>query len=156
MKSKDTNIWLFSFADLAFLLLIAFTQASTIGKTPVNIGEMKIPKVVDSPDIASLNQQKESYQLRVHRPSQDKPNPFQIVLFIGTEEISSSERLTAVKLKSRLYGIKFEGKQRPIVVPDEFSLSKDMLMAMSIIEKVWAEANWVTVNRASDIDETLK
>ena len=56
MKLRDTNIWLFSFADLAFLLLIAFTQASTIGKAPVSIGEMNIPKVVDSPDIASIDQ----------------------------------------------------------------------------------------------------
>ncbi len=156
MKLKDTNIWLFSFADLAFLLLIAFTQASTIGKAPVNIGEMSIPKVVDSPDIASITQQKESYQIRVHRPSEDDPKPFQLVSFAGTQETSLSQRLSAAELRDRLIILKQKGTQRPILVPDEFSLSKDMLMSMSIIEKVWTDSKWVTVNRVHEIEENIK
>ena len=57
MRQEDSHMWLFSFADLAFLLLIAFTQTSTIGKTPVAVGEMAIPKVVDNPDVAAVTQE---------------------------------------------------------------------------------------------------
>lgn len=149
MKGNN-NIWLFSFADLAFLLLIAFTQTSTIGKTPVSIGEMEIPKVVDGPQISALTQPEVSYQVRVLRPVEEKSDPYQLVVMKGSEELSMSERLSAALLRDRLSELRMRGIQRPIMVPDELSLSKDMLLAMSVIGKVWDNANRVTVERISD------
>jgi hypothetical protein len=156
MNSNDSKIWLFSFADLAFLLLIAFTQASSIGKTPVKIGEMTIPKVVDNPDVASITQETESYQIRVHRPTIPESEPFQMVTLLTGDREILGKRLSALALRNSLSELKSQGKQRPIMLPDEFSLSKDMLMAMSIIEKVWSDANRVTVRRVRSLEEQIK
>jgi hypothetical protein len=158
MKFKIEQIWLFFFADLAFLLLIAFTQTSTIGQKPVSIGEMTIPTVVDSPSIASVTPREEFYQIRVYRPSEEDLPPYQIVTVKGTKpaDLRLSERMHARELREKLSELKLKGKQRPILVPDKFSLSKDMLMAMSIMEKVWSESNRVTVKRTAYIDENAK
>jgi hypothetical protein len=155
MESNDSKIWLFSFADLAFLLLLAFTQASSIGKTPIKVGEMTIPKVVDNRDVASITQEAKSYQIRVHRPTIPESEPFQMVTLNGDREILG-KRLSSLELRNSLSELKSRGKQRPIMLPDEFSLSKDMLMAMSIIEKVWSDANRVTVRRVRSLEEQIK
>jgi hypothetical protein len=158
MKSKNEQIWLFFFADLAFLLMIAFTQTSTIGKKPVSIGEMTIPMVVDSPSISSITPREESYQIRVYRPSDTDMPPYQIVTITGDNPAESqlSSRMHTKELKENLSRLKLQGKQRPILVPDKLSLSKDMLMAMSIMEKVWSESNKVIVKRVAYLSEKMK
>jgi len=158
MKIKNEQIWLFFFADLAFLLLIAFTQTSTIGKKPVSIGEMTIPTVVDSPSISSVTPREEFYQIRVHRPSDMDLPPYQIVTVKGNDPAESqlSSRLHVEELRENLSRLKLLGKQRPILVPDKLSLSKDMLMAMSIMEKVWSDSNRVTVKRVAYVGEKMK
>lgn len=152
MKLEDSKIWLFSFADLAFLLLIAFTQASTVGKKPVHIGEMTIPKVVKNQKVASLDQPRESYQIRVLKPTIPETNPFQFVTMIEGNEIIEPDPLSALDLSNRLTVMKQKGKLRPILVPDIFSLSKDTLMAMSIIENVYEDANRVTVQHTGGLN----
>lgn len=151
MKLDDSKIWLFSFADLAFLLLIAFTQASTIGKKPVHIGEMTIPKVVNNNTVASLVQPSESYQIRVLKPTIPESNPFQFVTMRGDREEVENNPLSALDLRNRLTLMRQQGKRRPILVPDIYSLSKDTLMAMSIIEKVYEDANRVTIQRTGGL-----
>lgn len=152
MKLEDSKIWLFSFADLAFLLLIAFTQASTVGKKPVHIGEMTIPKVVKNQKVASLDQPRESYQIRVLKPTIPETNPFQFVTMIEGNEIIEPDPLSALDLSNRLTVMKQQGKLRSILVPDIFSLSKDTLMAMSIIENVYEDANRVTVQHTGGLN----
>jgi len=151
MKLEDSKIWLFSFADLAFLLLIAFTQASTVGKKPVNIGEMTIPKVVNNQNVAKLSQPSESYQIRVLKPTIPETNPYQFVIIRGDKEEVEPAPISAQDLSNRLTLMRQQGKQRPMLVPDIFSLSKDTLMAMSIIEKTYEDANRVTIQRTSGI-----
>jgi len=158
MKLKNEQIWLFFFADLAFLLLIAFTQTSTIGKKPISIGEMTIPTVVDGPSVSSVTPREEYYQIRVHRPSDTDMPPYQIATVKGNDpaKFQLSNRMHAKALRENLSMLKFQGNQRPILVPDKLSLSRDMLMAMSIMEKVWSDSNKVTVKRVAAIDEKLK
>ncbi|MBU1171086.1 MAG: hypothetical protein KKD44_16120 [Proteobacteria bacterium] len=152
MKYEDSKIWLFSFADLAFLLLIAFTQASTVGKKPVNIGEITIPKVVENQKVASLDQPYESYQIRVLKPTIPESNPFQVVIMRGTEENIEPSPISAQELTNRLTVMKQDGRMRPILVPDIYSLSKDTLMAMSIIERVYEDGNRVTIERTGGLN----
>jgi len=63
-RRQQPMVWLFSFSDMAFLLLIAFTQASTIGKKPISIGEMVLPKVVDGPNVELFSKEVKFYQVR--------------------------------------------------------------------------------------------
>ncbi|GAB6094726.1 hypothetical protein JCM14469_09780 [Desulfatiferula olefinivorans] len=152
MRYEDSKIWLFSFADLAFLLLIAFTQASTMGKKPVHIGEITVPKVVENRNVASLDQPFESIQIRVLKPTIPETNPYQFVIMRGTEESVEPEPVSVQQLIDRLTLMRQEGKQRPILVPDIFSLSKDTLMAMSVIEKVYEDGNKITIQRTGGLN----
>lgn len=151
MRYEDSKIWLFSFADLAFLLLIAFTQASTIGKQPVHIGEMTIPQVVDAPSISTLDQPRVSFQIRVLKPTIPETTPFQMVTVTDGQVEPDETTLDTQGLRNRLTQMKQEGKSRPMLVPDRFSLSKDTLMAMAMIEKVYDDhEKRVTVQKVAD------
>ncbi|WP_300669711.1 hypothetical protein [Desulfoluna sp.] len=150
MRYEDSKIWLFSFADLAFLLLIAFTQASTIGKNPVHIGEMTIPRVVDTQSISTLDQARISFQIRVLKPTIPETTPFQWVTVVDGKVQPEEHTLNAQSLQDRLTDMKHEGKNRPMLVPDQFSLSKDTLMAMALIEKIYDDdEKRVTVQKIS-------
>lgn len=148
---EDSRIWLFSFADLAFLLLIAFTQTSTVGKKPVNIGEMTVPKVVKNKQVSPIEQGYQSYQIRVLKPTIPETNPYQIVYVQGTKETIDKTLLSAQDLSNKLTQLQQNGNQRPILVPDIFSLSKDTLMAMSIIESVYEDANRITIQHTNGL-----
>ena len=150
-KGENSQVWLFSFADLAFLLLIAFTQTSTVGKKPVNIGEMTIPRVVKNDQVSAIEQSYESYQIRVLKPTIPESNPYQIVYVRGASEKIDPSLLSSQDLSNRLTQIRQSGNQRPILVPDIFSLSKDTLMAMSIIESVYEDANRVTIEHSNGL-----
>ncbi|ABW67042.1 hypothetical protein [Desulfosudis oleivorans] len=152
-RRNQNLIWLFSFADLAFLLLIAFTQASTIGKKPISIGEMTLPRVVDSPSVELMSREVRLYQVRVHKPSEEGVGPFQLVMVMTDGVEHPGDRLSEQGLKVVLTALEAEGAGRPVLVPDEASLSKDMLMAMSLIEKVWKDTRTVTVERITTLEE---
>lgn len=152
MRYEDSKIWLFSFADLAFLLLIAFTQSSTVGSHSVHIGEMTIPEVVDVQSISSLDQPRLSFQIRVLKPTIPETTPFQMVTVTDGHVTPDETTLDAQELRNRLTLMKQEGKNRPMLVPHRFSLSKDTLMAMAIIEKVYDDdAKRVLVQRVADV-----
>jgi hypothetical protein len=153
-RRQQHQVWLFSFADMAFLLLIAFTQASTIGKKPISIGEMVLPKVVDGPNVELPPKEVRFYQVRVYKPSEAGLGPFQLVTGIPTDDVENPDnRISATELQALLMTLQTAGAARPVLVPDELSLSRDMLMAMSLIEKTWEGTRTVTVERISDLEE---
>ncbi len=152
----ENRIWLFSFADLAFLLLIAFTQASTIGKTPVSIGEMTLPKVVEGPQITPFSKQARFYQVRIHKPSashaEENSTPFQIIRVNKDGTETAGFRIPAKQLKEQLIELYNKGGRRPVLVPDEMSLSKDMLLAISLVEKIWKKNRKVIVEKRERLE----
>lgn len=152
MKLEDSKVWLFSFADLAFLLLIAFTQASTIGKKPVHIGEITIPKVVNNKSVSKIEQPTISYQIRVLKPTIPETNPYQLVIIRDTVVDVQPKLLSPQELSNLLTTMRLEGKTRPMLLPDIYSLSKDTLMAMSIIEKTYEDGNKVTIHRTGGLN----
>ncbi|MDY6906270.1 MAG: hypothetical protein SWH61_16485 [Thermodesulfobacteriota bacterium] len=153
LRRNQNLIWLFSFADLAFLLLIAFTQASTIGKKPISIGEMMLPKVVDGPNVDRLSPSFKLHQIRVHKPDDGETPVFQLVAVDADGQEIPGDRITADRLAERLMAMKANGMAKPVLVPDEISLSKDMLLAMSLIEKTWADVRKVTVERMQTLED---
>jgi len=151
-NKNQTHIWLFSFADLAFLLLIAFTQASTIGRKPITIGEMVLPKVVEGPNVNRLAPAMDLYQIRVHKPAQDDDlKVFQLVAVSPDGKADAGEKISGETLAARLIDINSRGARKPVLVPDESSLSRDMLLGMSLIEKIWEDVRKVTIDRISDV-----
>ncbi|MFZ5563116.1 MAG: hypothetical protein ACOZBW_03635 [Thermodesulfobacteriota bacterium] len=152
-RRQQPMVWLFSFSDMAFLLLIAFTQASTIGKKPISIGEMVLPKVVDGPNVELFSKEVKFYQVRVHKPSEEGLGPFQLVTILAGGVEAPGSRMSAADLQALLMTLQAGGAARPVLVPDEASLSKDMLMAMSLIEKTWEGTRTVTVERIPGLEE---
>lgn len=147
MKRKNNDkVWLFSFSDLAFLLLLAFTQASTLGKN-VKIGEIDLPIVDKKTEIARLTPSNDIvYQVKVCKPSDMPDKPFQLVKVDG-EKIEEGIFLTKEMLKEQLFALKTMGIQRPVLIPDRFSLSKDTVTGISVLQQLWQNSDKVVVKQ---------
>jgi len=141
MKAKPNHVWLFAFADLAFLLLIAFTQVP-LG---VTFEEMVIPEVNPDSHYEPLNTRVQSVELRIHKVSEEEPNPFQLVLYLDNGGKSFGKRISKEELEGSLRAIAQEGKSQPFIVPDERSFTKDLVWAMSLVRMIWETGTKVTV-----------
>ena len=134
---KQNRIWLLSFADLAFLLLIGFTQVA--GKhSPV--GGISLPAVEKS-TAEPLSESAAPWRLFVH---QHPERPFELT---RNENPGEGELLSTVELYLRLDDIK--ALDPPWVIPLEKSLAWDLLTAHSSVVAVWTDADGVAVTLES-------
>jgi hypothetical protein len=143
-------VWLFSFVDLAFLLLIAMTQLDEGRELALELGEIVVPRIHASaesmPGAAAAR-----WQLRVH-PSEGSPenagaeSPFELVL-PREQELGEGEgrRLDAAALRRELTGLRASGAPRPLLAPHADSRSQDLLDAVGILEEAWPERRRATV-----------
>jgi len=141
MKGKSNNIWLFAFADLAFLLLIAYTQIP-LG---ITFEEMVIPEVNPDSQYNTLDSRVQSFELRIHKVSDEEPNPYQLVLYLENGGKSFGERIPKDELEGALRAIAREERPEPFIVPDERSFTKDLVWAMSLVKVIWENSSKVTV-----------
>jgi hypothetical protein len=138
-------VWLFSFVDLAFLLLIAMTQLDEGRELAIELGEIVVPKIHASaegmPSSAAAR-----WQLRVHPQDEQATSPFELTLpTAGDAEEPPAERLDAAALRSKLVALKSTGAPRPILAPHADSRSQDLLDAVGILEEVWPDRRRATV-----------
>ncbi|HEU4430599.1 MAG TPA: hypothetical protein VFT98_17690 [Myxococcota bacterium] len=133
-------MWLFSFVDLAFLLLIALTQMSSGQELAVKLGEIVVPKITTEtegmPSSAPI-----AWQLRVH-PREDGESPFELM---HPSDPESSTRITESVLRAKLAEIALRGDSRPVLAPDADSRSQDLLTAVSLVEESWPQRRRATV-----------
>ena len=141
MKSKNNNIWLFAFADLAFLLLIAFTQIP-LGLT---FEEMVIPEANPNNTYNKLDKKAVNFELRIHKVTEEEPNPFQLVMYLDKGGKSFGDRFPKKELRDRLILVAKDSPAKPLIVPDEHSYTKDLVWAMSLVKEIWAQGSKVTV-----------
>ena len=134
--------WLFSFVDLAFLLLLAMTQLGD-RDLPPELGEIALPRLhaqtsQELPPGAALR-----WQLRVY-PAADGDRPFELVpTDAATRE--PGVRLAQEELRQRLQAIEGEGAAKPILAPHRDSRSEDLLEAVGLIEELWPKRREVTI-----------
>jgi hypothetical protein len=137
-------VWLFSFVDLAFLLLIAMTQLDEGRELMVQLGELVVPRIHASaegmPSSAAAR-----WQLRVHPTSEPPAPPFELVLPTPENADAPSDRLEPAALRERLTSLKASGALRPILAPHADSRSQDLLDALGILEEVWPDRRRATV-----------
>jgi hypothetical protein len=76
--SDTAPAWLFSFVDLAFLLLIALTQVGG-GPRAVDLGEMIVPRVNQDATASLSAGATQRWQIRVHPPASGEPGPFELL-----------------------------------------------------------------------------
>lgn len=139
MNSKHSQIWLFAFADLAFLLLIAFTQIPH-----TDIEKISLPRVPSSKN-SKLTAPSESYKLYVHSQAEESyfKKPFQLVLFKGEEKYGAEEQLPEAQLKDKLLDLSKRTDKGPILWPAPSARTEDMLIAYSYIKIFWPDSEVV-------------
>ena len=149
---KQNRVWLFAFADLAFILLISITQYFSIGGQV--LFEMELP-YVDTKEKSSKpveSNQLLVWKVIVHKPSSEEDNaPYQ--LFEEEQKnlkFEDKPHLTEVELRENLKELYGKYQKMPIVIPDENSLTGDMLRAMKIIQDFWSRDGTVFVTSKSN------
>ena len=142
--------WLFSFVDLAFLMLIAMTQlAPDPGAAIPNLGEMIVPKVGAAASTEMGGAAAEAWQLRVHPPEEAVASPYELVRIVGGEA-EEGERIEAPVLRTELAALKAGAGLKPMLAPHEDSRSQDMLEAAAMLEELWPGRRRATVSRVFD------
>ncbi len=133
--------WLFSFVDLAFLLLIAMTQVAGDAVRAPDLGEIIVPHIgggtlQDLPRAANR-----AWQLRIHPPAlaatEEPALPFELV---RGPSVDPPERFDTRILGARLAELSATGTAKPLLAPHEDSRSRDLLDAVALLEDHWPSA----------------
>ena len=150
--SEQPPAWLFSFVDLAFLLLIAMTQIGGDGQDiSVELGEIVVPRVHEGSAAELPVQAAARWQLRVH-PASEGAQPFEL---FQPDAASASEpdaatasarRLDPDALHVRLSNLHDAGEEKPLLAPHGESHSQDLLLAASALEEHWPRRRRATVS----------
>lgn len=139
-KRIARHSWLFSFTDVAFLLLLVYTQIARMSSSDNPVAEMRLPApvVAKSPELTLMRASKEYKQLLVERHS-DKP--YRLASIAGGNEVSRSEAMNYEELAGALQTMLADRKMppRPVVVPLPESFSSDLLQAAALVGKFWNE-----------------
>ena len=153
MNSTDGSApaWLFSFVDLAFLMLIAMTQLTPDpGAKIPNLGEMIVPRVGAAASTEMRNAAAESWQLRVHPPEDSAMSPFELVRFKAGIAQNDGERIRQENLRIERVSLKKNRGEKPMLAPHEDSRSQDMLAAAALLEEMWPGRRRAAVQRVFD------
>lgn len=128
--------WLFSFVDLAFLLLIAMTQLAADPRDPLpELGELIVPRIEREAGAPLPGDAHELWQLRVHPPGD--ASPFELVRVGGAAGEGAGERAPLEDLGLRLAEIREGADAKPLLAPHRDSRSQDLLDAVALLEELW-------------------
>jgi len=141
--SETAPAWLFSFVDLAFLLLIALTQVGG-GPRAVDLGEIIVPRVNEDATSALPAGAQERWQLRIHPPSPTEIGPFEL-LAPGSAGTAGAH-LTAAALREQLGRLHDARGDKPLLAPHQDSRSQDLLDAIALVEARWPEGRRAAVS----------
>jgi hypothetical protein len=152
MKMKNGQTWLFSFTDLAFLLLISL---SLIPSAPDNItiklAEMDVPVVPESGQTAPLQAVREVWELQVFAVSDKHPTPYRLIRAGVGKSVSGEDEkvLSKEDLFPAISALK-QRNVRPMLLPEKSSLSQDFLYAAGVMAKVWSDGTRTVVQTETD------
>ncbi len=154
-REKSAPIWLFSFVDLAFLLLILFTQLIPDSPTsPVELAELELPRIEQLEAAPTGAAGEPAWQLRIHPlAAGDDPArrraPFELIEPGSTPsapaETARSKAFDARDLEARLAVLHERSLPRPLLTPHRDARSEDLLVAVSLLERIWQNGRGVTV-----------
>ena len=147
MKRIARHTWLFSFTDVAFMLLLVWTQLARMNSSSTPVAEMQlpVPVVAKSSELTALRAEKDYHQVLVEKHS-DKP--YRLTRIIGGSEASRSAPMNFAELNTALRVTLNErkGPPRPVVVPLPESFSSDLLQAAAVVGKLWNEQGSAVVH----------
>lgn len=147
MKRIARHTWLFSFTDIAFMLLLVWTQLARMNSSSTPVAEMQLPApiVAKSSELTALKTEKDYHQVLVEKHS-DKP--YRLTRIIEGNEASRSAPMNFAELNTALRVTLNErkGPPRPVVVPLPESFSSDLLQAAAVVSKLWNEQGSAVVH----------
>ena len=140
--------WLFSFVDLAFLMLIAMTQlAADPTDERLDLGELVVPRISAESTTEMPTDAVRAFQLRIHPPGDAAQTPFELIAFGPGAEPAAEPVPDAAALRERLAMLRERDAPRPVLAPHEDARSQDLLDAAAAIEDLWPGRRRVTVAR---------
>ena len=141
---SDTPAWLFSFVDLAFLILLAMTQLGSMDdQKSINLGEIVVPKIGSEAGAEPMAESYAGLQLRVYPPGDEQP-PFELVV-----PNVPPTRIGKAELRAHLLQAFNAGQQRPLLAPHADSRSEDLLLAVGLVEDIWPSNRRAAVERVT-------
>ena len=144
VDSASAPSWLFSFVDLAFLLLIAMTQIAD--PNAPDLGEIVVPRLDEKATTSLPASSGEAWQLRVHPTPQEGEPAFELVSSLATPE-PDAPRMDLDALRARLALHNEDGRSKPLLAPHADSRSQHLLDAVSAIEEQWPNRRRALVGR---------
>jgi hypothetical protein len=141
--SENAPAWLFSFVDLAFLLLIALTQVGG-GPRAVDLGEIVVPRVNEAGTATLAPGAQQRWQLRVHPPASDQAGPFELLAPDGAPGATAG--VAVERLREQLGRLREAGADKPLLAPHQDSRSQDLLDAVAAIEEHWPDERRAAVS----------
>lgn len=140
MKNKNSQSWLFSFTDLAFLLLISLSLIpSAPNSITIHFAEMDVPVVPDNQNMTDVAPVQEAWELQVLAPASALNFQYRLVhmaLVKNEPRELDVKLLSAENLEVELQSLRSQGI-RPSLLPEKSSLSQDFLFAVGAVAKVW-------------------
>ena len=147
MKRIARHTWLFSFTDVAFLLLLVWTQLARMNTSNTPVAEMQLPApvVAKNPELTALKTEKDYRQVLVEKHS-DKP--YRLTRIVRGNEASRSAPMNFAELNAALQVVFNErkGQPRPVVVPLPESFSSDLLQGAALVSKLWNQKGSAVVH----------
>lgn len=141
------HAWLFSFTDIAFLLLLVYTQLARMSSNDSPVAEMRLPApvVAKSAEMTLMRSNPDYRQLLVEKHSD---RPYRLARIVGGNEVSRSDAMDFHQLTTALQLVHNEKKRspRPVVVPLPESFSSDLLQAAALVGKYWSEPGSAVVH----------
>jgi hypothetical protein len=151
VENGGAPAWLFSFLDLAFLMLIAMTMVPTAEESRPDLGEMTVPRIGEEASEELAGSAAKAWQVRVHPPVQSPDGslepPFEVLLAGAGALGDGGDLLDKARLDARLDALLADGVARPLLAPHEDSRSQDLLDAVALIEARWPSPRRALVAR---------
>jgi hypothetical protein len=145
MNLQDQPAWLFSFVDLAFLLLIAMTQIGVDGGgINLELGEVVVPRLHTGSTLELPTGAERRWQLRVYPPDERQLPPYELTRPAATEG-AAPVRIGVEELDTRLTALFEKGQKKPVLAPHADSRSQDLLDAAGLLEERWPTRRRATV-----------
>lgn len=149
---RSAPIWLFSFVDLAFLLLIAFTQIGPRNLAgALDLATLEIPRIQGPGEAADLPAEASIWQLRVHPvvpPMDDATDHAPFVLVEPGADPDAATLRSATDLAHALAVLDRRGAAKPILAPHRDARAEDLLVAVSLLDETWGGPRTAAVRPA--------
>jgi len=150
---RSAPIWLFSFVDLAFLLLIAFTQIGPRQDTEsFDLAMLEIPRIHGPGTPLDVPAPEATWQLRVHpvpTPIDDAVAHAPYFLIEPGVDPEAAPPQDVATLSESLAVLDRRGATKPVLAPHRDARAEDLLVAVALLDETWGGTRTTAVRPGS-------